>query len=274
MEIRTANLPTGISLEYMLTGPTGADTLCFVHGLGSNLRQFEVQAAHFSDRYRVLLLSLRGHGGSSSPHPVSSIDYTPHFLARDVAALLDQLGVDRLHYVGNSLGGLVGYELLKRGRPQLLSLTTFGTTAELHSTRLTYWLVVGLVRLLGVNGVARLVGRSTTNDRTVGSQLTDMYHQTSRDALLLVPQHIANYDYTGLLRRTQLPLLLIQGALDKGINQALDTTLAALNEAGNGRVVPLANAGHFANMDQPAAFNEILATFLTETVMTNHQGES
>ena len=274
MEIKAASLSTGITLEYALTGPDEADTLCFVHGLGSNLRQFTVQAAHFSDRYRVLLLSLRGHGGSSSSEPATPISYATSFLAQDVAALLDHLGIERLHYVGNSLGVLVGYELLKLGHPRLLSLTTFGTTAELHSPRLTYWLVVGLVRLLGVNGVAGLIGRSTTKDRVVGAQLTDLYRQTSREALLFIPQHIANYNYTELLRRAQLPLLLIQGALDKGITQTLDTTLAALAEANNARVVPLADAGHFANMEQPAAFNELLATFLTEAVMTNHQGEA
>ena len=263
MEIRVATLPTSVSLAYALTGPAGADTLCFIHGMGSNLRQFAAQATHFNDRYRVLLLSLRGHGGSSSPTPVSANAYAPHFLAHDVAALLDQLDIGHLHYVGNSLGGLVGYELLKLGHPRLLSLTTFGTTAELHSPRLIYWLVVGLVKLLGVNGVAGLIGRSATKNRAVGAQLADMYRQTSRDALLFIPQHIASYDYTELLRRTQLPLLLIQGTLDKGINQTLGTTLAALAEAKNARVVPMA-AGHFANMEQSATFNEILNSFLVQ----------
>ncbi len=255
-------LPTGVTLEFALTGPAEALVLAFVHGLGSSLHQFLPQAEHFSERYRVLLVSLRGHGGSSAPASPVPDDYTPRTLAEDVRALLAHLDIAELHLVGNSLGGLVGYELLAMGQPTLLSLTTFGTTAELHSSRLTYWIVVGSIRLLGVKGMAALVGKSATKDRAVGTQLEGMYRRANKDALLLIPRHIADYDYTPLLRRADLPLLLIQGAQDKDINAALDSTLAALRQAPQGKVVFLEDAGHFANMEQPTAFNRILEGFL------------
>lgn len=49
------------------------------------------------------------------------------------AGPLAQLDIEALRYVGNALHGLVDYELLEPGQTRLLSLTTFGTTAELHS---------------------------------------------------------------------------------------------------------------------------------------------
>jgi pimeloyl-ACP methyl ester carboxylesterase len=64
------------------------------------------------------------------------------------------------------------------------------------------------------------------------------------------------------LHRADLPLLLIQGALDKEINAALASTLVALHAASQGRVITLDKAGHFANMEQPEAFNRILEPFL------------
>jgi len=67
---------------------------------------------------------------------------------------------------------------------------------------------------------------------------------------------------TQRLRRTDLPLLLIQGALDKEINATPDSTLAVVRETPHASVVSLAEAGHFANMEQAAAFNQILETFL------------
>jgi 3-oxoadipate enol-lactonase len=257
-------LPTGVTLEVALVGPADAPVLAFIHGLGSSLHQFLPQAEHFSRQYRVLLVSLRGHGGSSAPASPTPDDYTLRALAEDVRALAGHLNIEALHLVGNSLGGLVGYELLTMGQPTLLSLTTFGTTAELHSSRLTYWIVVGSVRLLGVKGMAALVGKSATKDRDVGAQLERMYRRANKDALLLIPRHIADYDYTVLLRRIDLPLLLIQSAQDKDINAALDSTLAALRQAPQGKVVPLADAGHFANMEQPVPFNRILEGFLAE----------
>ena len=91
-----------------------------------------------------------------------------------------------------------------------------------------------------------------------------MYRQASRTALLRIPQHIANYDYTPTVRSATLPQLLIRSEVDKDINAALASTLAALDEAPDGRVVPLADAGHFANMEQPQRFAAILQDFLND----------
>ena len=263
MHNQTATLSTGVTMEYTLTGPTEAPVLAFVHGLGSNMRQFVPQVEHFAREYRVLTLSLRGHGGSSAPAAPKLEDYAVRVLAQDVRALSRQLGIEALHFVGNSLGGLVGYELLDLGEPTLLSLTTFGTTAELHSSRLTYWAVVGSIRLLGVKGMAALVGKTGSKDPAVGAQLAQMYGNATKEALLLISRHIADYDYTETLRHADLPLLLVQGALDKEINAVLASTLRAIAEAPRGSIVPLADAGHFANMEQPPQFNHILETFLT-----------
>jgi 3-oxoadipate enol-lactonase len=261
---RTVPLTTGITMEYALAGPVDAPVVAFVHGVGANLHQFAAQAEHFRDRFRVLLLSLRGHGGTSDAAPATAAAYTPAALAGDVAALLHHLEVRQLHYVGNSLGGLIGYELLRDDPSRLRSLSTFGTTAELRSGRFTYWMAAGTVRLLGVGGVARLVGASASRDKAVGADLERLYRQVSKVAMLQIPQHIARYDYTDTLRSARLPLLLIQGELDKGINAALASTLVALDGAPDARVVPLAGAGHFANLEQPERFNAVVGAFLDD----------
>lgn len=260
--VRSAALPTGVTLEYGLAGRPEAPVLAFVHGLGPNLRQFLPQMAHFAGRYRVLLVSLRGHGGSSAAPQPTAAAYEPEILARHVGALSAYLGIQRLHFVGNSLGGLLGYELLALGPPGLLSLTTFGTTAELHGSRMTYWALAAAVRLLGVKGMAAVVRRTATRDPEVGAKLAHMYRSVSRDALLLISRHIAHYDYTETLRRAEVPLLLIQGELDNEINAALDSSLEVLAEAPRSTAVCLAAAGHFANMERPSAFNYILGQFL------------
>lgn len=164
--------------------------------------------------------------------------------------------------MGNSLGGLLGYELLVLGRPAILSLTTFGTTAELHSSRMTYWALAATVRLLGVKGMAAFVKRTATEDRDVGVELARTYRSANQDALLLTSGHIADYDYTETLGRANVPLLLIQGELDNGINTALGSTLEALEEAPRSTAVGLADAGHFANMERSSAFNYLLGQFL------------
>ena len=264
----TVLLPTGPSLEYALDGPPGAPVVCFVHGLGAAMHQFRSQSEYFAATYRVLRLSHRGHGGSGAPVSRDPDAYTPRVLADDVRALLAHLGINELHFVGNSLGGLVGFELLDLGQPRLLSLTTFGTTAELHSSKLRYWTLVGTIRLLGLlsgsKGLATLLEKTATRDPAVGKELKEMFLRARQDALSLITRNIADYDYTPVLRRAAIPLLLIRGELDKDINAALSSTLAALAGLPHARVVPMAGAGHFANMEQPSEFNRILESFLSE----------
>ena len=153
--------------------------VCFVHGLGAAMEQFEPQVDHFSGRYRVLRLSHRGHGGSGEAPMSEPEAYTLRALAEDLRALLQHLGIEELHFVGNSLGGLVGYEFLKAVQPRLRSLTTFGTTAELRSSRMKYWMVVGSIRLFGMlvgnNAMASLLEKSGSKDREVGAVLKRMF---------------------------------------------------------------------------------------------------
>ena len=261
-------LPTGVTVEYELVGPSGAPVVCFVHGLGAAMEQFQPQVDHFSGRYRVLRLSHRGHGRSGEPPIPEPKAYTPRALAEDLHALVEQLGIEELHFVGNSLGGLVGYELLKMRQPRLRSFTTFGTTAELRSSKMKYWMVVGSIRLFGMlfgnSAMASLLEKSGSKDREVGKILKRMFLCARQDALTMITRNIANYDYTPVLSASDVPVLLIRGELDKEINATLSSTLAAIDRIPNGRVVSLADAGHFANMEQPEEFNRVLGAFLEE----------
>jgi 3-oxoadipate enol-lactonase len=259
MNTRQLELTTGVSLEYALSGQ-GTEVLCFVHGVGASLRQFKNQLDAFSPQYQVLALSLRGHGGSSTPSQPSLSDYSVSTLARDVQALLLALEIDKIHYVGNSLGGLVGYELLELDVKRLLSLTTFGTTAELHSPAALRATLTLLARLLGPRGMGWLVSKTASRDRSVARFVGEMMRETSKDALTLLPQNIADYDYTPKLAEHDVPMLLMRSQHDREINKQLHSTLRALEKNSKAKVVELPNAGHYANLDNPEAFSQLLTS--------------
>jgi 3-oxoadipate enol-lactonase len=262
METHALELPTGITIRYALAGPEGAEVLCFVHGASAHSGQFEDQLERFRDTYRVLLVSLRGHGGSTGPAAPKPEDYTRETLARDVLALWDALGVSRAHFVGNSLGGLVGYEILRLAPERLRSLTTFGTTAALRSPKALVWTLLTLQRLLGPSGMAWLFSRTASKDRAVARRVGEMCRSADRAALRHVSADIAVYDYTPLLRRQTLPILLIRGEHDRDINAHLASTIEALTATPGFRLAELAGAGHFANLERPAEFEEVLGSFL------------
>ncbi len=93
--------------------------LLLVHGLGSAATTWRPLLPRLAERYDVVAVDLPGHGGSAPLPPGEPA--TPGRLARAVGALLDDLGWDRAHLLGNSLGGWVGLELAADGRARSLT---------------------------------------------------------------------------------------------------------------------------------------------------------
>nr|AAU84146.2 putative hydrolase or acyltransferase [uncultured archaeon GZfos37B2] len=269
MKIENARVNTGIRIEYSLSGIENNETLIFVHGLGANLHQFELQQQFFAKDYRVLLVSLRGHGGSSTLSCPARAEYTVRKLSWDVQALLQHPGIKKVHFVGNSLGGLVGYELLELDSDLLGSLTTFGTTPVLHASGFIQWSLLTVIRLFGPKGMGWLVSKTGSKDAAVGAGIGRMYETVSKDALELITANIADYDYTGTISGHRIPMLLIRGGLDTEINKNLDTTLAVLRENPDFELVELSGAGHLANMEVPDDFNGVLGGFLSGEFIKN-----
>lgn len=110
-----------VSLFYDISGD-GAETVAFLNGVAMSTERWAAQAPFFSENYRVLLHDFRGQGKSTLVS--DSITFETH--ARDMAALLDALGIDKLHIVGVSYGAEVGmyFALMYPERVQSLTLGT------------------------------------------------------------------------------------------------------------------------------------------------------
>lgn len=87
-----------IKMEYLLTGVENKDTILFVHGLGANLSQFEEQHQYFQDTYRILSISLRGHGNTTSSRELTESDFELSRLSDDIIMLIETLGIDKFHF--------------------------------------------------------------------------------------------------------------------------------------------------------------------------------
>ena len=110
-----------VSLFYDLKGD-GDETVAFLNGVAMSTEGWAAQTQFFSENYRVLLHDFRGQGKSTLVS--EGITFAMH--ARDMAALLDSLGIDRLHIVGVSYGAEVGmyFALMYPGRVKSLTLGT------------------------------------------------------------------------------------------------------------------------------------------------------
>ncbi|HSG09702.1 MAG TPA: alpha/beta hydrolase, partial [Longimicrobiales bacterium] len=90
----------GVSLHYLDFGGEG-DPVLLLAGLGNTANVFREFAPLLTDHYRVLALTRRGFGRSSQP----SSGYDPATLARDIAAVLDSLGIQKIDLIGHSIAG-------------------------------------------------------------------------------------------------------------------------------------------------------------------------
>ncbi len=114
----------GRRVYFDLAGPQSAPTVCFTHSLNSDGGMWVEQLVPLlAAGYRVLRLDMRGHGGSA---PVDG-DYTMDALAADVKGALDVLDIKKVHYIGLSIGGMIGQGFALAYPDRLLSLTLCDT---------------------------------------------------------------------------------------------------------------------------------------------------
>ena len=97
----------GIQINYELSGRDGAPVVMLSHSLASSLVMWHPQLDSLESKFKVLRFDTRGHGDSDAPEG----KYTLELLAADAVALMDALEIDAVHFVGLSMGGMIGQNL-------------------------------------------------------------------------------------------------------------------------------------------------------------------
>ena len=94
-----------LSISYLRNQPVpGAETLVMLHGFGANKDNWLRMARHLTGDYNIYAFDLPGHGDSSKP---LDIGYSIADQVGYVHAMLNELGLDRFHMMGNSMGGAI-----------------------------------------------------------------------------------------------------------------------------------------------------------------------
>jgi pimeloyl-ACP methyl ester carboxylesterase len=132
----------GIRIAYHVDGFTPpwqpCDAIILLHSMMGESDRFFAWMPALSARFRVLRMDLRGHGASQVPGADAPL--TLERLVDDVAELLDHVGIDTLHVVGNSAGGYVAQKLAITMPQRVRSLMLFGSTPGLKSSGTTAWI--------------------------------------------------------------------------------------------------------------------------------------
>src|SRR3954447_18824903 len=98
------------AVSYDVEGPADAPVVVLSNSLGATRGMWDPQVPVLAERFRVVSYDARGHGDSPAPPGPYTIDD----LVDDVVALVAQVGPDRAHVVGLSLGGMTALRLAPR----------------------------------------------------------------------------------------------------------------------------------------------------------------
>lgn len=255
----------GISVHYETeTQNKNAPWITFSHALSTNLTVWDDAVAALKADYRILRYDQRGHGKTQAVRG----PYDFPMLMQDAVGLWDVLGIEKSHWVGLSIGGMIGYGLAISSPGRLLSLVACDSRPDAPPDYAAYFQSrIDKARDKGMEGVV---------DSTIERWFTPETLAKNPPALDKVRAMIRSTDPIGhegcckalqtlafgvRLNEIRVPTLIIGGAKDKGAPPEILAEAASRIPGAKHAVVP--DAGHIVAMENPKGFIAELKAFLS-----------
>jgi len=250
----------GCRIHVEVEGPERAPVLMLSNSLGTNLHMWDDQVAPFTRHFRLVRYDRRGHGQSDVP----KAPYSMERLGRDVLAILDGLGIAKMHWCGLSIGGMVGM-WLGANAPSRIDKLILSNTAAYFPDK-TIW--DGRIKLVREQGLAAVVDGTmerwfTKQFRERSPQATEriraMFLATNPEGYIGCGEAIRDMDHRPLLAKINTLTLVIAGRYDLGTPLEAGEFIA--QHMPNAQLAVLETA-HIANMEQPKIYTDTVLEFL------------
>ncbi len=255
----------GFETNCVIEGPQGAPWITFANSLVTSLEMWNAQAQMLSGRYRILRYDMRGHGRSATPPPPYSIAD----LASDAVALWDALGVDRSHWVGLSLGGMVGIHMAALHPARMRSLVASDCRADANEAYANVFMQrIKATREQGMAGMVEptlqrfFTPSFAASNASKIEQFRAMIRDTPADGHVGCCEAIRELAEGANLSKLRVPTMFIGGEHDIG---APPEIMRAMHAATPGsKYVMIEGAGHISNVEKPGAFLAAIEPFLAD----------
>ncbi len=252
----------GIQLNYEATGPADAPIVVMSHSLAATHAMWNPQMEALKD-YRVLRYDMRGHGDSDAP----DMDYSLDMLADDLFGLMDALKIDKAHYIGLSMGGMIGQTAALKDQSRFLSLALCDTSSRIPPEMRGAWderiadaRSGGMEPLVEATMARWFSAEFMENDPETSDWVRDMIRNTKVSGFCGCCRAIQGLDLTDRISAITVPTQMIVGEDDPGTPVSAHEVMHEKIEGSE--LVVLPNALHFANVEQKDAFNDAYTNFL------------
>ena len=252
--IRTA---TGISLGYDEAGEGGHTPIVFLHGVGSDKSVWRPQLDYFGDERRAVAFDYPGYGDSDPAFEgMSRDDY-----AATIYAAMTELGIDRAHVCGLSLGGVVAIAMHAAWPKRIRSLILADSFAEHPVGPAIYERVIAAssdLRAMAENRVDVLLAQPP--NPKVRSEVVETMAGIDPAAYRVGAKAVWLAHQTDRASAIRVPTLVLCGAQDRITPPSLSLALTKLIPGAIYEAIE--GAGHISNLEKPDTFNTLVGAFI------------
>lgn len=262
--ITTSFIPTSFG-EIFITesGDKNAPAVLFSHSILSSSMMWNEQLTLLAKSgWHAIAIDTRGHGRTSA----TQAPYTLAELGLDVIAVMDFLKIDKAHFVGLSLGGMIGFGLGINHSARLLSLCICDARADAPPPVVQQWNErMEIAKQQGCKALAlptaeRWFGKSFLEaNPQIATRFIETISNTSLAGYCGCAQAIQQMSFLEQLKAIKTRTTLIVGSNDMPLPETMKDIQNHIPGA-SFELIP--NAGHLSNVDQPAAFNAALLRHL------------
>lgn len=257
----------GIRVNYQIDGSGPWVTLS--HSLTCDLTMWDGLAAALAPHFTVLRYDTRGHGSTSLPAGAAEGPYDFDMLTADLLGLLDALKIERTHFVGLSMGGMIGQHLALAAPQRLDKLVIANSTSRIPPEAGPLWDErIAIARSQGCAGLVEgTLGRWFTPgfraaNPAQATRIGKLIADTPAAGFIGCAGAIRALDISDRISAITAPTLVIAGADDPGTPPAMSEAIASRIPGARFAVIP--SASHLSCIEQPASFLALVADFLRQ----------
>jgi 3-oxoadipate enol-lactonase len=251
----------GDAFNVLVEGDADKPVLMISNPLGTNHRLWDPQMPALLEYFRVIRYDSRGHGDSVADEG----PYSAERLGHDALEILDALGIDKVHWLGLSLGGIVGLWILAHAPGRIGRAVLANTAAQIFGPEVWNGRIEA-ARAAGMNSTAEIIaGRWFTetfiNDHPDAVEpVLSMVRTTPLHGYLAGCAALRDTDLREAIRSITRPVLVIVGKHDVSTPPEFGTLVA--DSIHGARLVTL-DAGHISNVEDEENFTSAVVSFLT-----------
>jgi len=259
------SIENGNHLKIKIDGNTELPKIVFSNSLGTDSRMWNPQIEMLKDKFCLIRYDTRGHGNSS---PVEG-PYSFEMLENDVITILDNLKIDKAHFIGLSIGGMTSLGLALKHQNRFNKIICCAARADNPPPFVDSWNQrISVIEEKGTDGVVdgsldrwyskEFKDNSKNND--IINLSKDMIRGTSSNGYIGCAHALKTLNYLKDLSTINREMLFIAGEKDMGAPALAMEEMSHLTP--NSKYVCIPGAAHILNIEAPEIVNKTILDFL------------